>query len=145
MTSKVLFASAMMAFSFSAHALVLDSTLDVVRWQYENPKKVSAKHRLSDKAAAPIMDYTRAQGPVFIKTAYGERLDARCASISVTYIIENTLTTAGKRVQYTQTVPVPFCSDGGVYKGFMKRPDTTGRYAEDEAEASVNEVLGGKK
>ncbi len=145
MTSKTLLAVGFLAISQAANALVIDSTLDVVRWQYENPKKVSAKHRLSDKAAAPIMEYTRSQGPVFIKTAFGERLDAKCAAIAVTYIVENTLTTSGKRVQYTQTVPVPFCADGGIYKGFMKRPDTTGRYAEDEAEASVNEVLGGKK
>lgn len=129
----------------AAHAVVVDNPLDVVRWQYENPVKVSAKHRLSDRAAAPIKEYARANGPVFIKTAFAEKLDDRCATIAVTYFIENTLTRSGKRVPYTQTVPVPFCRDGGLYKGLMKRPETTGHYAEGESRSAAQDVMGGRK
>lgn len=146
MTSKNLFFTvSLLIMASSAHAVVVDNMLDVVRWQYENPVKVSAKHRLSDRAAAPIKEYTRANGPVFIKTAFAEKLDSRCATIAVTYFIENTLTISGKRVPYTQTVPVPYCRDGGFYKGLMKRPETTGHFAEDESRAAVHDVLGGKK
>lgn len=49
-------------------------------------------------SSGSCMAYTRANGPVFIKTAFAEKLDDRCATIAVTYFIENTLTRSGKRV-----------------------------------------------
>lgn len=141
----LLIVTALILIDRPAHALAIEDQTDIMRWQYENPGKKSAKHRLSDRLAAPLLEYTHAQGPVYIKTAFGKRLDGRCATIHVSYDIEKTLRRDGQRVTYSQVVPVPFCKDGAPYSGHLSRPDTAGFYAEQEAASASSQILKEKK
>lgn len=144
-TITLALAVALLATTVPAQALVIDDQTDIVRWQYENPGKRSAKHRLADAVARPLLEYTHAEGPIHIQTTFGRRLDDRCAVVEVTYHIQGTLRRDGQRVTYSQVVPVPFCKDGGAYAGHLARPDTSGFYAEQEAADAAGKILKGSK
>lgn len=96
----------------NAHAVVITNMSDLLIWQSANESKPSAKHDLSADLSKPILQYTRAKGPIKVSTRYAKKIDEKCAVIAVTYDIANTLTTTGKYLSYTQTALAFGCVDG---------------------------------
>lgn len=107
-----------------AFALETDNAMDVVEWQAANPKKHSIMVKLTGKQAVQLLDYTHAEGPIFIETMPGTKVDDKCQVIPVKYTIMNVAKRDGTVApKYEQLVPTPYCFGGGLPKLGSPRPD----------------------
>ena len=75
-------------------------------------KEIVKPVRLVGDSATGIMNFSQSLGPVYYTAKFVTKLAEGCSLLAVKMDVHNTLTTTGKRVTYTQVLPMPLCRDG---------------------------------
>jgi len=105
---------AMLFLSISTHAAErkTDDIIPTLIPLISGDKEIIKPVRLIGDSATNITNFSQSLGPVYYTAKFVTKLADGCALLAVKMDVHNTLTTTGKRVTYTQMLPMPLCRDG---------------------------------